>query len=139
EEVGEDELQSIKEDLFETFLWEGASYEFTQNLLPTELRQDTPRATKLALRTDRLLIEAMSRLAEWDELRKTLRSERAVFKYASPAAQLEAVQSEGLGALAYLFDGNHTLADVVRVSGENRFKIYRLVRDLVARKKLVLV
>lgn len=139
EEVGEDELQSIKEDLFETFLWEGASYEFTQNLLPTELRQDTPRATKLALRTDRLLIEAMSRLAEWDELRKTLKSERAVFKYASPAAQLEAVQTEGLGALAYLFDGTHTLADVVRVSGENRFKIYRLVRDLVAKKKLVLV
>ncbi len=139
EEVGHDELQSIKEDIFETFLWEGASYEFTQNLLPTELRQDTPRATKLALRTDRLLIEAMSRLAEWDELRKTLRSERAVFRYASPAAQLEAVQSAGLGALAYLFDGNHTLADVVRVSGENRFKIYRLVRDLVAKKKLVLV
>lgn len=139
EEVGQGELQSIKEDIFETFLWEGAGYEFTQNLLPTELRQDTPRATKLALRTDRLLIEAMSRLAEWDELRKTLRSERAVFRYASPAAQLEAVQSEGLGALAYLFDGNHTLADVVRVSGENRFKIYRLVRDLVAKKRLVLV
>ncbi|MCW8138973.1 MAG: DUF4388 domain-containing protein [Planctomycetota bacterium] len=139
EEVGQDELASIKEDIFETFLWEGATYEFTQNLLPTELRQDSPRATKLALRTDRLLIEAMSRLAEWDELKKTLRSERAVFKYASPAAQLAAVQREGLGALAYLFDGTHTLADVVRVSGENRFKIYRLVRDLVAKKHLVLV
>lgn len=139
EEVGKAELQSIKEDIFETFLWEGANYEFTQNLLPTELRSDAPRATKLALRTDRLLIEAMSRLAEWDELRKTLRSERAVFKYASAQAQLQAVQSEGLGALAYLFDGSHTLADVVRVSGENRFKIFRLVRDLAAKKALVLV
>jgi hypothetical protein len=139
EEVGKAELQSIKEDIFETFLWEGASYEFTQNLLPTELRSDAPRATKLALRTDRLLIEAMSRLAEWDELRKTLKSERAVFRYASAQAQLQAVQSEGLGALAYLFDGAHTLADVVRVSGENRFKIFRLVRDLAAKKALVLV
>lgn len=138
EEVGQAELESIKEDIFETFLWENAGYEFTQNLLPTELRVDTPRATRLALRTDRLLIEAMSRLAEWDDLRKTLKSERAVFKYASPKAQADAVQMEGVGALAYLFDGTHSLADVARVSGENRFKIYRLVRDLVAKKLVVL-
>jgi hypothetical protein len=138
EEVGKSELESIKEDIFETFLWENAAFEFTQNLLPTELRADTNRATKLALRTDRLLIEAMTRLAEWDELKKSLRSERAAFKYSSPKAQLEAVQAGGLGAVAYLFDGNHALIDIVRVSGENRFKIYRVVRDLVAKGALVM-
>lgn len=138
DEVGAAELESIKEDLYEVFLWEDANYEFTQNLLPSELRDDSERATKLALRTDRLLIAAMSRLAEWDELRKVLKSERAVFRYASPTAQLEAIQQPGVGALAYIFDGKHTLVDVVRISGENRFKVFRLVRDLVVAGKLVL-
>jgi hypothetical protein len=138
DEVGAAELESIKQDIFDCFLWEGASYEFVQNLLPPELRDDSQRATKLALRTDRLLIEAMSRLAEWDELKKVVKGERAVFRYASPAAQLEAIQTEGIGAVAYLFDGKHTLGEVLRISSEPRLRIYRVVRDLVESGKLVL-
>lgn len=130
------ELQSVKDDLFDSFLWEGATYEFTMNLLPTELREDTARATKVKLNTPMLLMEAMSHLAEWDELRKVLKSSRAVFRYASPAAQLEAVKA-GLGATAYLYDGKHSLGDVVRISGENRFKVYRQAKELVEGKQLV--
>jgi len=129
-EIGQVELQQIKEDVFEAFLWDGADYEFTQNLLPSELRDASERATTLKLNTQMFLMQAMGHLAEWDELREVLKSSRAVFAYASPEAQLKAVR-EGLGAMAYLYDGKHSLSDVVRTSGESRFKVYRQARDLV--------
>lgn len=129
-EVGRDELQQIKDDVFEAFLWETASYEFTQNVLPSELREESERATTLKLNTPMLLMQAMGALAEWDELREVLKSSRAIFVYESAEAQLEAVR-QGLGAMAYLYDGKHSLSDVVRTSGESRFKVYRQARDLV--------
>ena len=132
------ELTSLKEDLFDCFLWESAEFEFHQNLIPSELREVTARATKLKLNTPMVLMEAMGRLSEWDELRTVLKSSRAVFRFADPSAQLGAVQ-EGLGTIAYLFDGKHSLADVVRISGEKRFRVYRETRDLVARGVLSLV
>ena len=135
-QVGSEELQAIKEDIFDAFLWDGASYEFTQNLLPSELRNESDRATTVKLNTPVLLMQAMSRLAEWDDLRGVLKSARAVFGYASPKAQLAAVR-EGLGAVAYLYDGKHSLADIVRISGENRFKVYREASELVQRELLV--
>ncbi|MBL4849130.1 MAG: DUF4388 domain-containing protein [Planctomycetes bacterium] len=135
-EVGELELQQIKEDVFEAFLWEQADYEFTQNLLPSELRDGSERATTLKLNTQMLLMQAMGHLAEWDELREVLKSSRAVFAYTNPEAQLAAVR-DGLGAMAYLYDGKHSLSDVVRSSGESRFKVYRQARDLIEANQLV--
>jgi hypothetical protein len=129
-ELNADELQAIKDDIFETFLWDDAGYEFTQNLLPSEIRHDTERATKVKLHTAMLLMEVMSRLGEWDDLRKLLKSPHAVFRYSSPQAQLDAVRA-GMGATAYLYDGKHSLADVVRISGGNRFKVYREASVLV--------
>lgn len=137
-ELSEDELTAIKDDIFETFLWEDARYEFVQNLLPSELREDTERATKVKLQTSAFLMEAMGRLSEWDELRAVLRSERAVLRYSSPQAQLAAVR-DGLGATAYLYDGKHTLADVVRISGANRLQVFREARELVERGALEIV
>ncbi|MGE0711020.1 MAG: DUF4388 domain-containing protein [Planctomycetota bacterium] len=131
-QVGGEELNAIKEDIFDAFLWDGATYEFTQNLLPSELREESDRATTVKLNTPMLLMQAMSRLAEWDELRQVLKSSRAVFAYASPKHQLDAVR-EGLGAVAYLYDGKHSLLEIVRVSGENRFKVYRDAAGLVQR------
>jgi hypothetical protein len=134
-QIGGEELAAIKEDIFDAFLWDGATYEFTQNLLPSELREASEHATTLKLNTPVLLMQAMGRLAEWDELREVLKSSRAVFAYLNAEAQLEAVRA-GLGAVAYLYDGKHSLADVVRISGENRFKVYRSASLLVQGGKL---
>jgi Domain of unknown function (DUF4388) len=139
EDLDAEQRASIKEDIFEAFMWEDATFNFTQNLLPSEIRLDDHRGTKLALNTDALLFEAMSRMAEWDELRETLKSSQAVFRYASPEAQMRAVQGSDLGAAAYLFDGKHTLDSVVRISKVNRFKLYRAARDLVQSNTLALV
>jgi hypothetical protein len=137
-DLSADELAAIKDDIFETFLWEGAEFEFVQNLLPSELRQDTERATKVKLNTGMFLMEAMGRLAEWDELREVLKSERAVWRYSSPAAQLEAVR-QGMGATAYLYDGKHSLADVSRIAGGKRLKVFRQAKELVEQGALELV
>lgn len=135
-DLSQTELASLKDELFDAFLWEGATYEFTQNLLPSELREESDRATKVKLNTPMLLMEAMGRLAEWDELRTVLKSSRAIFRWSSQEAQLEAVR-QGLCATAYLYDGKHSLADVARISGQNRFKLYREARERVERGELV--
>jgi hypothetical protein len=135
-ELSGNELQAIKDDIFEAFLWEDARYEFIQNLLPSELRHDTERATKVKLHTAMLLMEVMGRMGEWDDLRKVLKSPQSVFRYSSPQAQLEAVR-KGMGATAYLYDGKHSLADIVRISGGTRFRVYQAARDLVESGALV--
>ena len=137
-ELGAEELTRIKEDIFSTFLWEDAQYEFTQNLLPTEIRQDTGRATKLALATDRLLLQAMPVLSEWDELRRVLRSMRSVWRFTSPPAQLKANRGP-LGPAASLIDGKRTVEEVVRAAGGSRLKLLRGFRDLTLDRSLTLV
>jgi hypothetical protein len=136
EDVAKAEMQRIKADLFEAFLWEGARFEFLQNFLPPELRAEGPNTTKLALKTDLLLFEAMQRLAEWDEMRKVLKSAHAVFRFDSADAKSEAIAGKD-GALAYLFDGDLSLAEVVRRSGEDRYRVYRFASELVGKKALV--
>jgi len=137
-ELGADELDRLRDDIFDTFLWEDATYEFVQNLLPPEIRQESDRATKVSLRMDKLLMGVMGVLSEWDQLRRRLKSQDAVFRYSSPPAQLEAIQSR-LGPAGYLFDGKHTLGDVVRISGDCRLQIYRAVNELLGQGVLVFV
>lgn len=135
-EVGADELLRIKEEIFSTFLWEEARFEFTQNLLPTELRQDTGRATKLALATDRLLLQAMPVLSEWDELRQKIRATRAVWRWANSVVQQQAAQG-ALGPVASLIDGKRTIEDVLRVAGGSRLRLLRAIGEQVSQKALV--
>lgn len=137
-EVGKGALHSIKEEILDVFLWEGARFEFFQNLLPTAIRQETESATTVSLRLQGILIEAMGVMSEWDEIRAVIRSTAAVYRYSSPPAQLRAIQS-GLGSTAYLFDGKHTVGQVAKISGEPRLKLYRLLRDLVEDGSLALV
>lgn len=136
DDVATTEIERIKNRIFEAFLWEGARFEFLQNVLPPELRSESQNATKIALKTDLLLFEAMQRLAEWDDMRTRLRSSRAVFRFASTDAKSEAVMGER-GSLAYLFDGQMSLADVVRHSGEERYRVYKLAAALVGNGALV--
>lgn len=137
-DIGPEELTRVKEEIFSTFLWEEVEFEFTQNLLPTELRQDTGRATKLALATDRLLLQAMPVLAEWDEIRKVIRTTRAVWRWTDPAAQQRAAQGP-LGAAAALLDGKRTVEDMLRVAGGSRLRLLRAIREQVAGKGLTFV
>jgi hypothetical protein len=130
DQIAKTEIDRIKNDIFEAFLWEGARFEFLQNFLPPELRAPAPNATKLALKTEGLLFDAMQRLAEWDELRQVLKSAHAVFHFASDDAKARAVAHTD-GALAHLFDGELSLADVVRRSGEDRYRVYRFAGTFV--------
>ncbi|MEZ0228915.1 MAG: DUF4388 domain-containing protein, partial [Planctomycetota bacterium] len=136
DDIGKQEMDRIKNELFEAFLWEGARFEFLQNFLPPELRSPAPNTTKLALKTELLLIEAMQRLNAWDEMRQVLKSAHAVFRFATSEAKADAITGED-GALAYLFDGELSLVEVVRRSGEDRFRVYKFASDLVTKGALI--
>jgi hypothetical protein len=136
DDVAKTEVDRIKNELFEAFLWEGARFEFLQNFLPPEIRTPSPNSTRLALKTEALLFEAMQRLAEWDDMRMVLKSAHAVFRFATSENKAEAITGDD-GALAYLFDGDLSLADVVRRSGEDRFRVYRFASALVRKGALI--
>lgn len=131
EDLAAAELQRLKEEVLDLFLWENAQFEFTENLLPSEFRSNAPGATKISFRTDRLLFDAMSRLAEWEEIVKALRSSKAIFAFASTEAKQAALGASDCPELLYLFDGVHSLGDVVKDAGKSRFEVYRLARKLL--------
>ncbi|MEZ6187105.1 MAG: DUF4388 domain-containing protein [Planctomycetota bacterium] len=136
-EVGELELARIKEDVFATFLWEEAHFTFRHNVLPKEIREDSERSTKLALRLQGLLIQGMAVMAEWDEMRGILRGGTAVLRFRNRQALGHAMHG-GMGETAKLFDGHRSLREVVHESQENRLRLYRQARDMLGRGDLVL-
>ena len=136
-EVGELELGRIKEDVFANFLWEEAHFQFRHNVLPKEIREDSDRSTKLALRLQGLLIQGMAVMAEWDEMRATVRGGAAVLRFRNKQAAGAALHGS-LGEVAKLFNGKHSLREIVHTSNENRLRLYRQARDLLARGDLLL-
>ncbi len=132
-DLTDDQALGIKEDVLESFTWEEAHFEFIQNLLPTELRGADDKSTTLALNTPQLLMQAMTRMSEWDELRGLIQSPRAILKFTAGAGAEVVAASEMTDSTASLFNGRRTLEEVARLSGKRRFVVFRdaarLVRD----------
>lgn len=131
----EDQLASaaaaqMKDEVYEIFLWEGAEFEFAADYLPREFGQASSRR-KIRLNTYGFLLEAVRRIAEWEEVRKVVPTDDLVLAFPSSDAKLKAITSKGEKDLLLLVDGRHPIADLVRISGVHRFKAVTLLAELV--------
>jgi hypothetical protein len=129
-EIDEALAIEIKEELWEMFTWEGASFTFTRNRLPPEFHSPGEGVTRLMLRTDAFMLEAVRRITEWEHLRARIPDAGVIFKFVSPEAKMQAITEKGSPELIYLFDGRRSLSDVIRVSGQGRTDVYRLCVEL---------
>ncbi|MFC1705676.1 DUF4388 domain-containing protein [Planctomycetota bacterium] len=130
DEISDADAIQIKEEIWDMFLWEKARFVFTRNLLPPEFFNPTERVTRLLLRTESFLLEAVRRIYDWEELRERLPEANAIYVFSSFEKKMEAITMKGSPEVLYLLDGRRTLTEVVRVSGKNRVDVYRLLAEL---------
>lgn len=135
-ELTEDELRDLKDRFLEVMFWEEARFSFAQNDLPEEFFSPPPGVTKLALHTARFLLETVHMMAEWDSIRRVIGGKEAVLEFASPDAQLAAVQAGECARSLTLVDGRLGFEDLLRASGEPRLQVGRTMAQLVETERL---
>lgn len=141
--VTEDQLADaaaaqMKDEVYEMFLWEGAEFEFAADYLPPEFYA-SKKNRKIRLNTLNFLLEAVRRIAEWEEVRRTLPGDDLVLAFDSNEAKMMAVNELGFEDLLLLVDGRHAIADLVRMSRMRRFKALSLLAELVREGRLKVV
>jgi hypothetical protein len=129
EELAETIAVQMKDELYEVFLWD-AEFEFTSNILPRAFYTEVGRGYCVKIPTQQFLMEAVRRIAEWEEVRATLPSDDLVLEFESPEHKMQAISSRGLADLLLLVDGRHSIADAIRMSGVGRFQALVLLTDL---------
>lgn len=125
----EDFKKTVQEELLEAMFWEDATFEFARNYIPSEFFSKKTENRKVRLQEERLLFEAMKRMAEWDELREILRSTRAIFEFVTADAKLQAYKI--YGEFVYFIDGRRSLRDLVKVSNVPRLSLYRNLHSMI--------
>ena len=125
------EVRELKAAFLDTLFWEGARFAFHQNVLPDEFFAPGEHVSRVALQTDRFLLDAIRALTEWDAIRRVVPTGRAVFRFPDLARKMDAIRDLGAAEVLTLVDGRKSFDDVVRISGERRLAVGRLVKRLV--------
>lgn len=141
--VTEDQLADaaatqMKDEVYEMFIWEGAEFEFAADYLPPEFYA-TKKNRKIRLNTVRFLLEAVRRIADWEEVRRMIPGDHTVLAFDSPVVKMATVNDMGYEDLLLLVDSRHAVGDLVRMSRMRRFKALSILADLVQDGRLKIV
>lgn len=120
----------IREAFQEVLFWEGAEFSFRRDDLPGEFYVPPVHTTKVAVQTDRFLMEAIQLMTKWDAIRRVVGHAETVFQFCDPTAKMRAVQAHDADVLT-LVDGRHTFEDILRISSQPRLLVGRLLADLI--------
>src|SRR5581483_2983488 len=121
DEISETLAAQMKDELYEVFLWE-AEFEFQAQVLPRAFYIEIGRTFRVKINTQQFLMEAVRRIAEWEEVRATLPSDDLVLTFESYEKKMGAITARGSADLLLLVDGRHRISDAIRMSGAGRFQ-----------------
>lgn len=141
--LGNDDLAEtlavqMKDELYEVFLWE-AEFEFQAQVLPRAFYTEVGRSYRVKINTQQFLMEAVRRIAEWEEVRATLPSDDLVLTFETYDKKMRAITARGSADLLLLIDGRHRISDAIRMSGAGRFQSLVLLADLARSGDMVVV
>jgi hypothetical protein len=139
-QLSAEEIRAVKERFLELLFRDGAGFSFFQDRLPPEFERPSEHVTKIALQTDRFLLEAIQRLGEWDGIRQVLGGDGdPVLRFVDFQWKLSAVREHERAELLTLIDGRRSLEDLVRQTGLTHLEVGRVVAPLVAAGALEIV
>jgi len=138
DELAETLAVQMKDELYEVFLWE-AEFEFAANVLPRAFYTDIGRSYRVKINTQQFLMEAVRRIAEWEEVRATLPSDDLVLTFETYDKKMRAITARGFADLLLLIDGRHRISDAIRMAGAGRFQALVLLADLTRSGDLAIV
>src|SRR4029077_8314552 len=84
----------MKDELYEVFLWD-AEFELTAAVLPAAFYTDAGKAYRVKINTQQFLMEAVRRIAEWEEVRATLPSDDLVVTFETYDKKMRAITARG--------------------------------------------
>jgi hypothetical protein len=125
------DARRLKDEVLDVLFWDKAQFSFMKNELPDEFFEPGENATKVALDTDSFLMEAIGRIQEWDGVRQAIPSGLCRLSFATPESKFDAIRERGMPEVLTLLDGRKTFEDVVRISGQPRLEVGRVLRELV--------
>jgi hypothetical protein len=128
----------MKDELYEVFLWD-AEFEFAANVLPHAFYNEVGQSYRVKINTQQFLMEAVRRIAEWEEVRATLPTDDLVVTFENYEQKMHAITARGYPDLLLLVDGRHRIADAIRMSGVGRFQALVLLADLTRSGDVVIV
>ncbi|MEZ0230571.1 MAG: DUF4388 domain-containing protein, partial [Planctomycetota bacterium] len=128
----------MKDELYEVFLWE-AEFEFQAQVLPRAFYTEIGRSYRVKINTQQFLMEAVRRIAEWEEVRATLPSDDLVLTFETYDKKMKAITARGSADLLLLVDGRHRISDAIRMSGAGRFQSLVVLADLTRSGDVVVV
>ncbi|RMG11114.1 MAG: DUF4388 domain-containing protein [Planctomycetota bacterium] len=128
-ELSTAQQDALKERFFDVLLWEGATFCFRRGELPLELFVPGRGTTRVALETERFLVQAIGRLSEWEELRSLLGGADAVLRFRSHREKMTCVRE--VADYLTLVDGGRSFSDLVRRTGVDRLEAARVCAGLL--------
>lgn len=133
------EARKLKEEALDVLFWEKARFTFRKNELPEDFHAPPQGAMKVALDTDKFLIEAIRRIEEWDHIKRAIPSGATILAFGKPEAKLAAIRAGDNTEVLTILDGRHSFDDVVRISGTPRLEVGRFLRGLVEKGDVVVL
>jgi len=114
----------VEESIYDTFLWDVGTFEFTDNLIPPQ------KTMLLSLDVTGIVLEGARRVDEWKRIRNIVKGGDAVLDAVSEAiAEMLPLSPEDADLLGRL-DGHKTIDQVIIEMRAPEFKIHKLVFDL---------
>lgn len=131
DDLDRDELAELKKRFLDILLWDDSTFAFYQSSLPEEFFSLGDAVTKVALRTERFLLQAMQVMSAWEEAAEVFQRGSALLEFADAEAKHRSIRECGLPEMLTLIDGRLSFDDLVRASGAPRLEAGQLVSELV--------
>lgn len=130
------EQARLRERFLDVLFGADAQFAFFDSDLPREVIEPRRGLTRIALQTERFLLEAIQRMVEWDDLRAAIGDGKAHLRFTSAEAKLAAIRERGAPEVLTLVDGRLSFDEVVRASQVPRLVAARVIAALVREGKL---
>jgi len=131
DDLDRDELAELKKRFLDILLWDDSTFAFYQSVLPEEFFDVGEGVTKVALRTQRFLLQAMQVMHAWEEAAEVFNSGKAQLEFRDADAKHRAIRECGLPEMLTLIDGRLSFDDLVRASRVPRLEAGQLIAELV--------
>ncbi|RME76311.1 MAG: DUF4388 domain-containing protein, partial [Planctomycetota bacterium] len=119
-----------RQEIYELFLWEGATFTFILDALPPEMYHPDENSLKLSLDADIFLMEAVGRLDMWMEISQVITTEKLILEFTSPEGKLQALAMGRNPQLVYMIDGIKNVEDLIRVSQMGKLEACSFLYEL---------
>jgi len=127
----------VEEEIYETFSWEDAFFEFMKDELPEDFVAGLEHPEQFRFQTSSVLMEATRRRDEWQNIQETLPSEKRVYTVSSEDGAIKRATRELSEANArvtdplVVFDGTKTLGELPHLLGLSSFESRSVVTHLI--------